>query len=299
MRMSTINAATTTPDPFANMPDDLGALGVQRAPATKPEPVTYTEPCEKCGGTGRFVGYSGWALGACFGCGGGGQKHFRTSPEQRARSRSTSQAAKAAKEQARLNAVREAEVAWRAANPIDASWIDRRASSFGFAGSMADALARWGTLTAGQHAAVVRCREGDAAREVERAQAAATAPVVDSTALEAAFEKAKSSGLRNPKITLGGLAFKPAKATGANPGAIYVTEQGEYLGKVMGGRFLRVRACSDEAATSVAEMIRDPKATAEAYGLRSGNCCICNRQLTNQESLQRGIGPICAGKFGW
>jgi hypothetical protein len=108
-----------------------------------------------------------------------------------------------------------------------------------------------------------------------------------------------SSGLRTPRISLGGLVFKPAKATGANPGAIYVTEHGEYLGKVLGGKFLRVRSCPEGAADKVAEMILDPKATAEAYGLRSGNCAICSRLLTNKESLDRGIGPICAEKFGW
>ena len=27
-----------------------------------------------------------------------------------------------------------------------------------------------------------------------------------------------------------------------------------------------------------------------------GRCCVCNRRLTNPESIETGIGPVCAGK---
>lgn len=30
------------------------------------------------------------------------------------------------------------------------------------------------------------------------------------------------------------------------------------------------------------------------YAMQSGNCYICNRTLTTPESIERGIGPICA-----
>lgn len=29
----------------------------------------------------------------------------------------------------------------------------------------------------------------------------------------------------------------------------------------------------------------------------TGHCCVCNRLLTNETSIEEGIGPICAGKF--
>jgi hypothetical protein len=35
------------------------------------------------------------------------------------------------------------------------------------------------------------------------------------------------------------------------------------------------------------------------FGLQSGSCGHCGRALSNKESLERGIGPICAGKMGW
>ena len=36
---------------------------------------------------------------------------------------------------------------------------------------------------------------------------------------------------------------------------------------------------------------------AEAFGQRTGICAMCGAVLTNPESVERGIGPICAGKF--
>lgn len=36
---------------------------------------------------------------------------------------------------------------------------------------------------------------------------------------------------------------------------------------------------------------------AKAYGRRTGYCCMCGKLLTNPESVDAGIGPICATKF--
>jgi len=38
---------------------------------------------------------------------------------------------------------------------------------------------------------------------------------------------------------------------------------------------------------------------AAAFGKIYGYCCICATRLTNEESINKGIGPICAGKQGW
>lgn len=39
--------------------------------------------------------------------------------------------------------------------------------------------------------------------------------------------------------------------------------------------------------------------TAERYGKLYGVCAICGRTLTNEESIERGIGPVCAERMGW
>lgn len=38
-------------------------------------------------------------------------------------------------------------------------------------------------------------------------------------------------------------------------------------------------------------------AQAKAYGAENGVCCRCGATLTNPDSIEAGIGPICAGKF--
>lgn len=38
---------------------------------------------------------------------------------------------------------------------------------------------------------------------------------------------------------------------------------------------------------------------AAAFGKLYSICAICSTQLSNEESIERGIGPICAGKLGW
>lgn len=43
----------------------------------------------------------------------------------------------------------------------------------------------------------------------------------------------------------------------------------------------------------------NPAEAAELYGKQVGKCGICHRKLTNDISRARGIGPICAQRYGW
>lgn len=36
---------------------------------------------------------------------------------------------------------------------------------------------------------------------------------------------------------------------------------------------------------------------AKEFGAVYGVCCVCSRTLTNEDSIEAGIGPVCAGKF--
>jgi len=36
---------------------------------------------------------------------------------------------------------------------------------------------------------------------------------------------------------------------------------------------------------------------AKAFGALYGTCCICGRTLTNEVSIEAGIGPVCAGRL--
>lgn len=179
--------------------------------------------------------------------------------------------------------------AWSLAHPAEAAWINDNAAASDFARSLRSGIVRWGGLTERQLDAVRR----NLAPRIEAE--------VDDAALRAAFDKAIASGLKRPVLRLDTVRVSPAPAGGKNPGALYVKaldEAGTYLGKVAGGRFLPSRDCSPEQTAAVTGLMADPAAVLDAYGKRTGQCGCCGRPLTAAESVERGIGPICATRFG-
>lgn len=178
--------------------------------------------------------------------------------------------------------------------PEAGAWLAAEAPKNEFAASLKAFFEKRGYLTEKQVAAI----------EKNLAKAAAPAPAgieADVGVLEEAFATAKGNGIQRPRITLSGFTFKPAPATGKNPGAVYVTEGkgGEYLGKVLGGKFLRASVCSNERAAEIVAAAADPHGAAVNYGKVTGRCAVCSRLLTDPASIAAGIGPICAGNFGW
>lgn len=51
------------------------------------------------------------------------------------------------------------------------------------------------------------------------------------------------------------------------------------------------------AARELSSLHRLTKEAAAQYGKITGICAMCGAKLTNEESIERGIGPICAEKF--
>lgn len=45
------------------------------------------------------------------------------------------------------------------------------------------------------------------------------------------------------------------------------------------------------------EISKDPKAAMLRYGKEIGRCGHCGRQLTNEESRAKGIGPVCEAQL--
>jgi hypothetical protein len=119
--------------------------------------------------------------------------------------------------------------------------------------------------------------------------------------ITAAFAKAKQNGIKRPKVRLLAGAhtyeFSRAPDNGKNAGAIYVTSYGDYLGKIVEGKFIPVSVCSREQVSEVLIGSSDPLAAAVAYGRRYDICSCCGRPLSNAESIELGIGPICRSKF--
>jgi len=261
---------------------------------------SHTEDCGNCRGTGRFRLRNG-ASGSCFKCNGTGKLVYKTSKTQRNAAR-VKREATADQKRVDLQAAREA---WIAANRDDFAWMKAKEETFEFARSMYDALMQYGTLTPRQHETVTRLRLADAeraaARQAEAIARQANAPAIDVSAIETAFAHAKGKGIKKPKMKLAGFKFSEAPAHGRNAGALYVVRvsDDQYLGKVLDGKFTRVRECDEATQAEVLAVASDPHNAAIAYGRRTGNCAICGRELTNHASIDLGIGPICAEKYGW
>lgn len=165
-----------------------------------------------------------------------------------------------------------------------------------FAESLISAVQNYGRLTANQLAAVER----NIARDVERSSVEKAAPTVNQDKLMAAFDHARANKLTRLKIRFDGFFCYPASESSVNAGGVYVkSDAREYLGKIKDGRFVKSYDCSADLADKIARVMADPLAEAVAYGKQTGNCAICGRFLENAESVQRGIGPICAAKYGF
>jgi hypothetical protein len=301
---------TKTPELNDDISDLLGLGPRKPASEIKQPPATYksvneyvTESCPKCNGTGRFVGYSGRDFGQCHACKGKGKRTFKSTREQRVKAGAQREARKARTQTSNLTE-------FKAAYPVIYDWLlSAGRPGFDFPASMLAAVAKYGYLTEKQLATCERLSAQVVERKAQQQARIEAAPAVETAGidrLKAAFDKAaaftatKAKGLtvRSPKITIGGMTISPAKAHGKNPGALYVKDAGNYIGKVVDGKFVGTLNCTPEQTDRVLKFIADPAEAAKVYGQETGVCCVCNAELRSEWRL-RGIGPICAEKFGW
>jgi hypothetical protein len=113
-----------------------------------------------------------------------------------------------------------------------------------------------------------------------------------------AFEAAVSSGIKRPKLRFDGFDASLAPASGRNAGAVYLRSGDQFIGKIAGGKFVASFEATQEQQAAVVAAMADPLAAAVAFGRRTGQCSCCGRELTNAESVELGIGPICRERFG-
>lgn len=204
------------------------------------------------------------------------------------------EAAKKGFETARHNkAVRTAEFYRDHGDVVD--FIERNMDWSDFYRKMRQSITDFGFLTEKQVEAVRRGMAKAAERKAERL---ANAPVVDVSAIEALFAKQSVKALKWPALlALDGLKISPAGAGSKNAGALYVKENGTYVGKIMGGRFSATREASSKVLPRLLAVAADPVGQAQLYGKETGVCCCCGAELTNKESIELGIGPICRSKW--
>lgn len=181
-----------------------------------------------------------------------------------------------------------------------ASWSD-------FARSLSDALLSPRYIWSDKQLAAARSMAAKiSAREAAKAATRPAPVTVDLSAIEAMFATAAASGYKKPAYRANGLVIKPHwEGTGL---AVYNEERqtmGQfgmmpgYDGKVSGGTFSATRACPVSTPHKLAAIAADPKGEAIRHGQRTGRCSCCGRELTKHASIDLGIGPICAEKWGF
>ena len=121
--------------------------------------------------------------------------------------------------------------------------------------------------------------------------------------LEQMLKAAQTNGFLKPKVRARGLVFSLAPMHGKNPGCVYIEnlDSGDYYGKIKQGVVILLsnyHRGSGALLESIQAIMQEPKAEMLAYGRQTGACSICNRRLDNQTSIDAGIGPICAEKYG-
>jgi hypothetical protein len=243
----------------------------------------FVENCPTCKGGGRFISWAGRDVGPCFKCKGKGKIAYKNPAHVREKH-------KADRENRKVNKVDQ----FANSHPEVVNWLNAN-TSFDFAVSLKNSLYKYGSLTDKQIAAVQKCIDRNAVRQIEREK---DATEIDVTNIQKAFTAAMSGGFKNLKLRMVGFTFSLAKPNSANPGAIYVTNHNEYCGKIINGKFFPCN-CGQEVIDRLVEVAENPEAAAIAYGQQTGNCSCCGRTLTRKDSIERGIGPICATKYGW
>lgn len=123
-----------------------------------------------------------------------------------------------------------------------------------------------------------------------------------------AFQRAKASGLAFPTIMLENFQLKVAGRHSTYAGCVMITngqpygsEDNQWYGYIDRGEFYPKRRCTQAIADTIRRWEDNPdelRKDAAAYGHKTGACCFCWQDLTDERSVTVGYGPICAERWG-
>lgn len=254
-------------------------LSQPRYATIKAAPTEYSQRCGKCGGSGMYYGMSRYGT-RCFACNGAGHKTFKTSPEARAKAAEKRVERKEAERLEKATANR----AWQDENRDVIAWIENKVTRGNdFAISLSNSMQQYGKLTDGQVAAVRKCIERDTP---------ASKPA------EIVLKDLHTVLQRHSKFYAGDITL--SRRNGDQLIWIKHANAEKVLGKIDNGvlsLWNRPGVDNDAVRALLNEFEANPLVAAVKYGKLSGRCCSCGRELTNDGSIEAGIGPICAEKF--
>jgi len=240
--------------------------------------------CPACRGGGRFITYTGRDGGPCFKCKGKGNVSKGVIAAAKGK------ATKAANE-----------LKWRDEHKAELAYMHKRADKGNnFYAGMREKLNAYGTLTENQLKAIqTDIDKDDAFWKAKKAEQDAARPDVPTAALETLFNQAKVKLAKVAIFRTVDITINKAKATGVNPGALYVkkTDGGEYCGKIVNGKWIAKWGAPD-VTEALQKVAADPTAEAIAYALKFKACCCCGQALYNPVSVLAVVGPVCAPKWG-
>jgi hypothetical protein len=107
---------------------------------------------------------------------------------------------------------------------------------------------------------------------------------------------AVQNNVRKLQVRLPGITLSTVNK-GVNIGCVYVYENNQYVAKITTSGVLMGNV-SDDVKNLLEDANDNLLQLAKIYGHESGSCSICGRKLDNPLSVQMGIGPICAKRFG-
>jgi ribosomal protein L37AE/L43A len=277
-------------DPFAHLDDFADATRAAAQPAATERLHVANggdsqHACPRCKGTGVFRGYA--RTFSCNACKGSGKV-----------SRAVASAAKGRQTREANDKARRSAFILEHTNEL--AYMQRRAQRSEFYAGLLSKFQTYGTLTEGQLASVRRDMADEPARlEAFRAQRSAKGGEVSISAIEALFATATDNDIKRPVFRAGGIEISKAPLHGANAGALYVkSDEGTYLGKIVGARFHASREAGPETLGTLQAVAADPTAEAIRYARLTGRCSCCGKGLVDPVSIRAGIGPVCAENWG-
>lgn len=281
--------------PRSSLPTDAAFVRIRE------QGTGVVESCPKCRGTGSFISYSGRVLGPCFACKGKGKKTFQNAAPVRAANREKVQARKerAAKTNWEMFVERfpaEAEVLTKG---IAQTFGDGRWNTI--CADIKGKVEKYGDLHEGTMAmlgrAVARAAERAAQKAQTTVQQQERVAGIDVANIVDCFVRAQEAGLKRFTLRFDGAHFQVDRT---DPALIWVSASGygsAKYGRIQGGVFKPGRDATDAVIAQIAQISKDPMAAAMAYAQITSSCSVCGRHLENQDSVDAGIGPVCAGRI--
>jgi len=296
-------------DIFDNLETEISPDG-KFNPATKKVSNREKFPCQSCCGTGSYRGTRlHQEKSHCFACKGKGyfytSRHDRMKAKQQRRDLKSRKATERACESVKY---------YEENHPGLLEFLKNAATWSEFASSMYQAIGKYGRLTEKQLNAALSMRQKSQAREAEKQDKAQNAAQIEKETIPTLGKLAQgflnsSEHLKFPKLRLSteeGLRVVLSRCgdRSRTPGHINITDgkpYGEniYYGRITPDGKVLFRNAPDDVTNTLIQFNDDPQAAIKVQGLRTGECCACGRELTNKKSIESGIGPVCAGKWGF